>query len=392
MAIQSPAIIAKPQRRVEQRPLESQIVKITRIDVYQLQYALHDRTYAWSGGHSVSSFTTSIVRVGTDEGLSGFGEVCPLGPAYMAAHARGVPAAIAEVGQALLGIDPTQLHALNTVMDRALGGHEYAKSGIDIACWDLVGRVANLPVATLLGGRLVDDYPLYRAISQDSPERMADSVARYRSEGYRRFQLKVGGQPDDDVARIRAVTRCLEAGDVLVADANTGWLPHQAIRVVNAVAGEDCYIEQPCPTLAECLVIREHTRLPMILDEVITGIGPLIHAAGFRAMDGINIKISRVGGLTKAREMRDLCERLGIVMTIEDSWGGDVATATIAHLAGSTRPEYLFTSTDFNSYVDVSIADDAPRRNQGRLRVPEGAGLGIHVDVKRLGEPVLTVR
>jgi L-alanine-DL-glutamate epimerase-like enolase superfamily enzyme len=276
-------------------------------------------------------------------------------------------------------------------MDRTLGGHSYVKSPLDIACWDIWGRSVETPICTLLGGRRVDAFPLYRAISQQTPAEMADSVARYRNEGYRRFQLKVGGQADTDIARILQVRDVLKPGDVLIADANTGWRPHDAIRVVNAVADEDLYIEQPCPTLEECLVVRERSRLPFVLDEVITGVVPLLRAHGQRAMDAVNIKISRVGGLTRARQLRDLCESLGIVMTIEDSWGGDVTTTAIAHLAGSTRPEFLFTSTDFNSYVDVQLADDAPRRDRGQLAVPMAGGLGIHVDERRLGAPVLRV-
>jgi len=366
-------------------------MRIQRIDVYQLRYGLHDKRYAWSGGHAVTGFTTTIVKISTDDGIAGYGEVCPLGSGYMEAHPAGVPAGIRELGPVLLGRDPTKPREINAAMDAALGGHHYVKSPVDIACWDILGQAAGLPVATMLGGRLVDDYPLYRAISQGSPEAMAEDVQRYRAEGYRRFQLKVGANPDDDVRRVEAALAVTQPGDVVVADANTGWLPHQAIRLVHALRDRDYYLEQPCTTLAECLTVRAHTPQPMVIDELITGVGPFLDAWEKGAMDGINIKISRVGGLTKAKQLRDLCESLGIVMTIEDSWGGDLATTAIAHLAGSTRPEYLFTSTDFNSYVDVTIADDAPRREEGRLRVPSGPGLGIRVDDQRLGSPLLSI-
>ena len=105
-----------------------------------------------------------------------------------------------------------------------------------MACWDILGQVAGQPVCTLLGGRYGDDFVLYRAISQESPEAMAANVAGYRAEGYRRFQLKVGGDPDVDIERIRAVAAELQPGDKLVADANTGWLMHEAVRVVRGRA------------------------------------------------------------------------------------------------------------------------------------------------------------
>lgn len=364
---------------------------ISRIDVYQVRYGLVDKTYAWSGGHSVNSFLSTIVKISTDQGLTGFGEVCPLGSAYMDAFASGVPTGIKEIAPALIGQDPTRIRSMNQLMDTTLGGHNYVKSPIDIACWDILGKACGKSVATLLGGRWAEEFPLYRAISQGPPEQMAATVERYRSEGYRKFQLKVGGDPDTDVQRVHAVRSMLKAGDVLVADANTGWLPHQAIRVVNQLVGSDVYIEAPCASYEECLVVRRHTMLPVVLDELITGVTPFLRAYHDGAMDVINIKISRVGGLSKAVQLRNLCESLGIVMTIEDSWGGDITTAAIAHLAGSTRPESLFTSTDFNSYIDVILAPDAPRRREGRLPVPSGPGLGISIDEKALGAPVLTV-
>ncbi len=121
-----------------------------------------------------------------------------------------------------------------------------------------------------------------------------------------------------------------------MADANTGWTMHEAARVVNAVRDVDVYIEQPCPTYEECLVTRRRTSLPFVLDEVITGVDSLTRGLADGAMDVINLKISKVGGLTKARLMRDICVQAGIPMTIEDTWGGDIVTATIAHLAQST--------------------------------------------------------
>ena len=366
-------------------------MRITRIAAYRVELPLHEGSYKWSGGKAVTVFDSTVVRVDTDAGLTGWGEVCPLGPFYLPAYANGVRAGIAELGPHLLGEDPLELGKLNRRMDAALKGHPYVKSGIDMACWDLLGKAAGLPVCTLLGGRYGDDFGLYRAISQEDPDAMAAKVAGYRAEGYRRFQLKVGGDPDVDVERIRAVAGELKPGDRLVADANTGWRMHDALRVVRAVRDVDVYIEQPCLTYEECLTVRRHTDHPFVLDEVIDSVDVLLRGHADRAMDVVNIKISKLGGLTKARQARDLCASLGVAMTLEDSWGGDVVTAAIAHLAHSCPPEVLFTATDFNSYVTVSIADGAPRRANGRLAASTAPGLGVTPRPDVLGEPVVVV-
>ncbi len=363
-------------------------MRITRIDVHQVDLPLHEGRYAWSEGKSVDVFDSTVVVVSTDAGIAGVGEVCPLGPVYLPAYAAGVRAGLAEIAPSLIGADPTRLDVLVRRMDACLEGHAYVKSAVDVACWDILGRVAGLPVCDLLGGRDGGDVLLYRAISQDTPSAMAASVERYRREGYRRFQLKVGGDPADDVARIRAVRDVLDAGDVLVADANRGWLPHEAARVVSAVSDLDVYIEQPCASYDECLSIRRRTSRPFILDESIDSLGMLTRAIADRAMDVVNVKISKLGGLTKARRARDLCVEHGIAMTIEDSWGGDVVTAAIAHLAHSTPERHRFSSTDFNSYVTRSIATGAPRRVDGRFSAPSAPGLGVEPRLDELGDPV----
>ncbi len=367
--------------------LQKQIVmKITRIAVYQVDLPLHEGSYKWSGGKSVDVFDSTVVRIETDEGITGHGEVCPLGPFYLPAYAQGARTGIAQLAPHLIGHDPTQLAPLNRHMDRALKGHPYVKSAIDLACWDILGQAAGQPVCNLLGGRYGEDFVLYRAISQQAPQAMADNVAGYREEGYRRFQLKVGGDPDVDIQRIHAVAEKMQPGDKLIADANTGWTMHEAMRVVRAVRDVDVYIEQPCPTYEECLSIRRRTDHPFVMDECIDGIDRLMRLSADQAADVVNIKISKFGGLTKAKLARDLCVELGIAMTIEDAWGGDIVTAAIAHLAHSTPPEFLFTSTDFNSYVTVSIANGAPQRQQGRMQASTLPGLGIQSKMDVLGE------
>ena len=160
--------------------------------------------------------------------------------------------------------------------------------------------------------------------------------------------------------------------------------------MVSAVSDLDVYIEQPCPTYEECVSIRKRTALPYVLDEVIDGTDMLVRGIAEDAMDVINLKISKVGGLTRARLMRDLCIDAGIPMTIEDTWGGDITTAAIAHLARSTPEEFCFSATDFNSYGTVTIAEGAPQRVQGKMTAPDRPGLGVTPVFDVLGEPVLS--
>jgi L-alanine-DL-glutamate epimerase-like enolase superfamily enzyme len=221
---------------------------------------------------------------------------------------------------------------------------------------------------------------------------MAARVAGYRAEGYGRFQLKVGGNPDEDIERIRAVSKLLGPGERLIADANTGWTQHEAMRVVQAVRDVDVYIEQPCLTYEECLSVRRLCPRPFVLDENVDSIDMLMRAKADLACDVVNLKISKLGGITRLRQARDLCVTAGIAMTIEDSWGGDIVTAAISHLAHSTPPELLFTSTDFNSYVTVSNAEGAPQRKHGRLAASTAPGLGVTPRFDVLGAPLVDVR
>ncbi len=366
---------------------------IERIDVfgYDLTYAHGD--YVMSSGRVVNRLQSTVVKVTTDDGVTGYGECCPLGSTYLPGFAEGARAAIRELAPAVVGADAANLADVTTRLDATLRGHEYAKSAVDVACWDIFGKAAGQSVATLLGGALQHELPLYVAVPLGSPAAMAAFVQRERSGGVHRFQLKLGGDPYEDAARARAVHDATGPGDALIADANGGWRRQVAIIAAGLLMNlERLRLEQPCPTLEECLAVRKLTTLPMVLDEVITDMAALVRAASRDAMDHINLKIGRVGGLTRARAMRDTAIALGMRLTIEDSWGGDLVTAAVAHLAAAAPADSLFAVSFMNDWTVEHIAGYRPRSRDGAGPVPTGPGLGLEVDDAMLGAPLFTAR
>ncbi|HYM71165.1 MAG TPA: mandelate racemase/muconate lactonizing enzyme family protein [bacterium] len=367
-------------------------MKIARVEIFG--YALHyvHGSYIMSGGRVVTALPSTVVRITADDGLTGWGEVCPLGATYLPAFAEGARAALRELAPAVLGLDPTNLGGVHDAMDATLRGHAYAKSPIDVACWDLFGKSAGCSVATLLGGRRQTRYPLYIAVPLGSADEMADYVRARRAEGVHRFQLKIGGDPYADRDRVERVLGATDGADIVVADANGGWTLQDAIVAARLLTPlPRLYLEQPCATLEECLHVRRHTTLPMILDEVITDVPSFLRAAGAGGMEAINLKIAKVGGLARARLIRDLAESLGIRVTIEDMWGGDIVTAATSHLAGSTSPEMLFTTSFMNDWVREHLAGHQPRSQAGFGGTSDAPGLGIEVDAGALGAPLFAV-
>jgi L-alanine-DL-glutamate epimerase-like enolase superfamily enzyme len=341
----------------------------------------------------ISALPSTVVRLTTAEGVEGWGEVCPLGPAYLPAFGEGARSALRELAPALLGLDAANLGSVHAAMDRALAGHGYAKSAIDVACWDVLGRVTGAPVCDLIGGRRQESFPLYVAVPLGPGEQMAEHVRALRAAGIRRFQLKLGADPGDDAARVRLVVDATEDGDVVVADANGGWRLQDAVVAARLLEHlPRVFLEQPCPTLEECLHVRRLTRVPMVLDESIVDVQSLLRAHAGDAMEAFNLKISRVGGLTRARLLRDLAAELGLRVTVEDTWGGDIVTAAVAHLAAGTPEQTLFTVSFMNDWTKEHVAGYEPRSRAGLGAAPTGPGLGIEVDESMLGRPLLTLR
>ncbi|XP_013399611.1 uncharacterized protein LOC106165799 [Lingula anatina] len=276
-------------------------------------------------------------------------------------------------------------------MDYHLKEHYDVKSPIDMACWDILGKHSKLPLCTLLGGRYGESVKLHYHVGQNTPEKTREIVTRFKNEGFECFQLKVGSNPTQDIQRVREIRKMLDPSNILMVDPNTAWLPHQAIRFANAVQDLDVYLEQPCASYEENLHVRRYTNLPFILDESTVDVVRLMQGGLGQVAQGVVLKMGRLGGVTKTKQARDLCVNLGIAARIEDPWGGEIASAAIAHLAHSTPEKYRIPSIDLNNYNSVKIAEGGPVRVNGTIAANKGPGLGITPCMDVLGDPVLTM-
>ncbi|MGA2805884.1 MAG: mandelate racemase/muconate lactonizing enzyme family protein [Acidimicrobiales bacterium] len=361
--------------------------RVDRMEVYSCPLTYAHGAYVMSANRTITTLESTVVVLRTADGVSGYGEVCPLGSTYLPSSAAGARAALRELARGVVGQNATRIGKLHASMDAALAGHGYAKSAVDIAAFDLFGKLCGVPACELLGGRQMTEVPLYVAVPLGPPAEMVDFVLAERAGGIRRFQLKVGTDAETDVARVRAVVEATGEGDTIVADANGGWRLAEAVQAVGMLEGTPrLRIEQPCRSFEECLQVRRRTSLPMVLDEVITDMQALLRATGEQAVEGINLKISRVGGLLPARVIRDVCVELGVALLIEDTWGGDLCSAAVAALAGSTSPSALWAASFMNDWTLEHLAGYQPRSAGGWGPIPDGPGLGIEVDEDQLGE------
>lgn len=363
-------------------------MKITRIRIFKTGLPYVGGGYAWGAGNVIETAQASVVVIDTDAGLQGCGEFTPCGENYMVAHSEGVEALARLLAPNLLGEDPRQLGRIEQILDHTVQGHGYAKAPFDAACWDILGQATGQPVWMLLGGKLTNGAPMYRVAPQKATDETLAEMQTYRDQGYRQFQIKVGGDWAEDIDRIHQGVGLLQPGEKAMADANQGWRVDDAIRVARATKALDFILEQPCRTYEECQQVRRVADQPMKLDECVTGMHAAQRIVADRGAEICCLKISNLGGLTKARRVRDFLVENRIPVVSEDSWGGEITTAAVAHFAASAPADYLVNTTDLMNYNTRSTGIGGAYANGGKLYAPDAPGLGVTPDFDSLGAPV----
>ncbi len=364
-------------------------MKISKVEIFQLEMPIVGGEFKQSGGRVWRVLDSTVLRVTTDSGLEGWGESCPFGSNYLNASPNTARAGMMELAPTLLGEDPRDLVQLYAVMDRALVGHPHVKTAFDMAAWDLLGKAASMPIYRLMGGFLSDDLCKGKGFfTLDLSDVSRDLMQGYKESGCTYFEFKASGDPATDIAMSRLIADQMIPGDVLKIDANQGWRVDQAIGIARALDDVNILFEQPCMTYEECLAFKTSTGRAMSLDECILDLQGLLRAVADHAVDAINLKIGRVGGLTPARQIRDVAAKLGIPMFIQETSGGDIGAAATAHLAHSTPPGVLLSAWDCSTAVTVETATGLVHDPAIEMRAGNTPGLGVEPILEVFKDPV----
>ena len=356
-------------------------VKISHVHIYQHDLPVVGAPYKMS--HSeLTALDTTLVEIVTDSGISGFGETCPVGPVYAPAHAPGARAALSEIARHVIGLDPLCIDLARARMDQSLAGHSYAKAAIDIALWDIAGKASGRRVCDLLGGAQRERVPSYYAVNVDTPDEVVHMVCEKQDEGFTRLQLKVGGRDvEQDIEVVRKVFEVIRPDVRLALDANRSLTTRDAIQLSRSCADLALVLEQPCATYDEIKSIKPLLCHPVYLDESTVDLDLTMRSIYDGVADGFGMKVTRLGGLSIMRTVREICRATNRPMSCDDSWGGDIIAAACVHIGATIAPHLLEGVWIADPYIEGNYdAENGISIKDGWIDIPAGPGLGITPD------------
>ena len=364
-------------------------MKITKISIFHVDLPLEHPYWLSAGRLKFEVLDATFVKIETDEGLIGWGEGTPWGHTYVPAHGPGIRAGIATMMPFILGLDPRRLLDVERAMDLALPGHLYAKSPIDMACWDIAGQAAGLPIADLMGGGSRTPRPIASSLGAKTIADTRTVMERYRQRGYIAHSVKIGGDVAADIARIEDVEANRRPDEIILYDVNRGWTRQQALRVLSATEHLNIMVEQPGETLDDIAAIAGKHATPVSVDESLMTLQDAARIAQDGVAEIFGIKLNRVGGLTKAARMRDIALAHGIDMFVMATGGSVLADAEALHLAATIPDANCHAVWACQDMLTIDIAGGrGPRNINGHLHLPEAPGLGVHPDEDALGSAV----
>ena len=333
-----------------------------------------------------------IVRIETDQGVTGIGE-SPVDIGFFGQTLEEVSAAIDDyLGPQIIGADPFDREAILHRIDYR--GNSCAKSGIDLAVHDLMGKALGVPVSDLIGGSGKDRVPVAIEIAGGDPDDMAGACMELMAKGVRAFKPKIGGYPDKDVERLRAIRQAVGPDVSIRADANQGYTPKEAIRLCRLAEKHDVnleLLEQPVAAwdLQGMAAVRRAVDTLIEADESCYTPHDAMQIIRHESADVINIKIAKAGGLYNAKKIAAIAAAAGLQCVLGTAFGLGIKIAAKLHLASATVG-----LADAVEFTEIALheallcpphnAEFALPLSDGCLPVPRGAGLGVELDEEKL--------
>ena len=349
---------------------------IVDVRTHRVSAALH--TPFVTALRTATTVETLLVEILDEDGRSGFGEAPQVWQVTGASVAGAFACVTQMLAPLLLGRDPDDLVANCQVVSKAVVGNESAKAGLDMALHDLAARRLGVPLVRLLGGttmRVPTDVTLSAADARSLAAAAADRV----SDGFGVLKVKVGTDAATDVARVRAVRAAVGPNVGLRLDANQGWTPRQAVRVISELEGEDVeFVEQPVPAwdLDGLAWVSDRVRTPILADEAVFSARDLVEVIRRRAADMVNVKLAKCGGLGPARTLLSLAQVHGmgtVIGSMMESPVGVGAAASLAAAYGTTAVSDL----DAAWWLAAAPVSGGIRYDGAVVELADAPGLGV---------------
>jgi L-alanine-DL-glutamate epimerase-like enolase superfamily enzyme len=321
-----------------------------------------------------------LVRLRTEDGVVGYGEASPYAPVTGETQASDI-----AIGRSLApfikGKDAFSLTRIISDMESFTPGNSSIKAAFETALWDVCGKVAGQPICNLLGCYR-DSFETDMTVGMDPPEVMAEKARGIVQRGFRAVKIKVGIDPAKDIERIQAVRAAIGPKIKLRIDANQGWSPAECVQVLRGVVEQQLqFCEQPVPywDWAGLRFIRDSVSTPIMVDESVHVAHDAIVGIRERAMDMINIKLMKCGGILQAVRIAQVADAANIKCMLGCMDESRLGLTAAAHVVASQK-NVEFADLDAFLFLDTDPVIAGMELRDGVLYMPKGPGLGLDVD------------
>ena len=360
-------------------------MKINKIE--SIPYSIPVKNFA----DAYTGFTHSnavLIKIHTDEGLTGIGEACAWEPEFYGETVESIHSSIVNyVAPKIIGEDPRNINKIMQTLDQILARVTCVKEGIDLALFDLLGKILNVSVVNLLGGKFRDQIPIASEIGIDSPSKMAKSAEIVLDMGINVIKIKGSSNQNEDVNRIKAVRSAIGPNNSLRLDPNAAWDTAGTIKTMELL--ENCnlqLLEQPIPDwdYKGMAHIRKNISIPLMADESIWTPQDAIKLYEYESCDYLNLKIAKTCGLHRGKKVENVATAIGLPCIVGTELEPGISSIAKIHLAASMDAHPLASEFTELTQLEGSILDKQIEINDGCVSIPEGPGFGVNIDDEAL--------